>query len=514
MISPERVAARLPEARAEILARLWGALAREPIPGLSARDTAQGQLTVRFTGGVAVRGPACAARMFARPAPGLTLHCGGVGYADPAALVRALPLGPHAGRFAAELDDSVANLALARAAAPPPDGGRPYLDRGVDLADVEQCVVDGHPVHPLCRTRLGMSRAEVLGYGPEHRPVVELILVEVPARRWLSTGTGLPPLLPVHPWQAEHVLHRYPWLVPTGERVAARPLMSLRTLVPRADPAWHLKTSLDVQMTSAVRIVSPAAVRNGPAVSGLVARLGARYGVTGLREDAAGAVLVDDEPCPSLAVVRRRAPGLAPGELALPLAALAAPSPASGRPLYTEAAGDNPVGFFAALVRLALPPLLRLLHSGVALEAHGQNTLVVLRDGRPVRLLYRDVGGVRLHPGRLRRAGVDPPALHGALRTDDAAQLRAKLFAALLSTVVGELVALLGREYGTDPVPLWRIVAGTARATYAGLARSAEDAGALFGPYLPTKALTAMRLSARPLDDVWAPLPNPMAGQR
>ncbi|HKS99380.1 MAG TPA: ferric iron reductase, partial [Rugosimonospora sp.] len=194
----------------------------------------------------------------------------------------------------------------------------------------------------------------------------------------------------------------------------------------------------------------------------------------------------------------------------LPLAALAAPSPASGRPLLTEAAGHNPVGFFAALVRCLLPPLFALLDLGVALEAHGQNTLVVLRAGRPVRLLYRDIGGVRLHPGRLRRAGVEPPDLHGALRTDDPEELRTKLVAAVLSTVVGELVAVLGREYGTEPGVLWRIVAGTVRA--ARLDRT--DAAALFGPYLPVKALTAMRLAGQPLDDIWARVPNPLAGLR
>jgi staphyloferrin A synthase len=502
------------QAHAEVMARLWGALAREPIPGVTGRERSAGQLRVGFASGVEVRGPAPAAELFARASPGLTLHCGDIGYRDPGRLVRSLPLGPHATRFAAELDDSLANLALARVAQPAPDGGSPYLTRGVDLADVEQCVVDGHPIHPLCRTRLGMSRAEVRRYAPEHRPIVELTVVEVPPRHWVSTGTGLPPRLPVHPWQVEHVLDRYPWLLPTGERVPARPLMSLRTLAPLAEPAWHLKTSLDVQMTSAVRIVSPAAVRNAPVVSALLHRLGARAGVEVLREVAAGAVLVDGEPCASLAVVRRQAPRLAPGEVAVPLAALAAPSPASGRPLVTEVAGGNPTGWFAALVHRMLPPLLRLLHFGVAMEAHGQNTLVVLRDGRPARLLYRDVGGVRLHPGRLRRAGVDPPALHGALRTDDPAELHAKLFAAVLSTVVGELVAVLGREYGLAPDPLWRIVAASARAAYARMDGAGPDAAALFGPYLPVKALTAMRLSTEPLEDVWARLSNPLAGLR
>jgi staphyloferrin A synthase len=501
-------------ARAQILARLWGALAREPLPGLAGRERRGERLRVRFADGAAVTGPSAAALLFARPAPGLTLHRDGIGYADPGALVRALPLGPATGRFAAELDDSVANLALARSAAPAPDGGAAYLSRGVDLADLEQCVVDGHPVHPLCRTRLGMSPAEVRRYAPEHRPVVQLVVVAVPAGRWLCTGSGLPPRLPLHPWQAEHVLPRYPWLVRTGQRLPARPLMSLRTLAPAGDPGWHLKTSLDVQMTSAVRIVSPAAVRNGPVVSGLLHRLGAGRGVQVLREVAAGAVLVDGEPCASLAVVRRRAPRPVPGEQVLPLAALGAPSPASGRPLLTELAGAAPLGFLRALVQVLLPPLLRLLHLGVGLEAHGQNTLVAVRAGRPVRLLYRDVGGVRLHPGRLRRAGIQAPVLHGVLRTDDPDDLRAKVFGSAVATVLGEVIALLHQAYGTDPAAAWRVVAATARAVYARLPAARPDATALFGPCLPVKALTAMRLAGDPVEDVWAQIPNPLAGQR
>jgi siderophore synthetase component len=191
----------------------------------------------------------------------------------------------------------------------------------------------------------------------------------------------------------------------------------------------------------------------------------------------------------------------------MPLAALAAPSPASGRPLLAEAVdagyqGDA-LGFAGDLARLLLPPLLRLLHLGVALEAHGQNTLVGLRDGRPVRVYYRDFGGVRLSPARLAAAGVATPKLHGDLATDDPGELRTKLFAAVVATVLAELAATLERGYGTDPDAVWRLVAA-----------AGPDADALFGPDLPVKAMTAMRLSDQPLTDVWTPLPNPLAGRR
>jgi siderophore synthetase component len=513
----------LPGARAAVLARLWGALTREPVPGIRARQRDGAAVTVTTASGRRLRGPAAHAEPFALSAPGFAVEVDGVAEDRPERLVAALGAPVAAAGLAAELADSVTNLALARAAQPPPDAGPPLLARlaaagAAGLADAEQLVVDGHPLHPCCRTRTGMSTAEVLAYAPEHHPSVALELVEVPPERWHSTGRGAPPRLPVHPWQRDHVLDRYPDLRPATGRWPARPLMSLRTVAPLTAPGWHLKTAVDVQMTSAVRTVSPAALHNGPALSALLARLTAdEPSLAVLREVAAGAVVVDGEPCRSLAFVLRQAPQPVPGEVVAPLAALTAASPVDGRPLLVEVVdrgyAGHPAGFLTALARLAFPPLLRLLHLGVALEAHGQNLLVVLRDARAVRLLYRDLGGVRVSPRRLARHGIAAPPLHGDVRCDDEEALRTKLAAALLSTVVGELVAVLAREYGVSAPALWARVGGELRAAYRRLpARARGDAAALLGPSLPVKAMTAMRLSDRPTDDQWCRLPSPLSG--
>jgi staphyloferrin A synthase len=462
----------LPGARAAVLGRLWGAYAREPIRGVRRRERAGDRLTVHVDKG-ALTGPAGAAEPYAPAPDGLTLHLDTVPYADPGALARAL--GHPA--FAAELDNSVANLALART------GPRRTPTLAGTLPQLEQSVVDGHPLHPCCRTRLGMSTLDVLRYAPEHHPVVRLHLVRVPPARWYGDG---PPLLLVHPWQRDHLLDAYPWLAPVG-RVPARPLMSLRTMAP-AGGTHHVKTAVDVQMTSAVRTVSAAAIRNGPAVSALLAAL-APPGLEVLAEDRAGAALVDGEPSRSLAYLRRRVPRLGAGEVAVPLAALAA-AVRAGLPLR------DPLGFFTALAGVLLDPLLHLLRRGVALEAHGQNALVVLRDGHPARLLYRDFGGVRISPAALRARGVRPPPLHGDLATDDPDALRAKLLAAAVSGALAEQVAAFSRGYGITPALLWT------RAARPGLREGR----------LPVKATTAMRLATDPLTDVWASLPNPMAG--
>jgi hypothetical protein len=80
--------------------------------------------------------------------------------------------------------------------------------------------------------------------------------------------------------------------------------------------------------------------------------------------------------------------------------------------------------------------------------------------------------------------------------------LALSLAAAVLGTVAAEVVALLTRHHGADPLRLWAIIAG-----------AISDEGMRTGP-LPLKATTAMRLAADPLQDVWCHLDNPMAGAR
>jgi siderophore synthetase component len=431
-------------ARAAILGRLWGALYREPIDGVTARRIEAGTLILTLHDGRDARGPGSVAAAFARHRPGLAITIGDHTVTSAVELLdAAVPASPRRDRLRAELDNSTLNLARARARAAT-GTVLPLLDligTAGSLAYLEQSVVDGHPLHPLCRARTGMSGDDIMRYAPEFRPTIDLPIVAVPPERWLSTGTGLPPRLPMHPWQRDHVLADHPQLRDTGRRIRARPLMSLRTVALVADPGWHLKTSVDIQMTSAVRTVSPAAIHNGPAVSRLLTMLTDNEPLEILAEVAAGAVLVDGAACRSLAVIRRRAPRTAADEITMPFAVLSARSPATGRAIVTEAIGGDPEVFFDRLMRLALPPLLRLLRVGVALEAHGQNLLVTFqgRSMTPVRLVYRDMGGVRISPRLLLAAGIEAPPLQGDLASDDPDELRTKFAAAFLSTVVAEL---------------------------------------------------------------------------
>jgi siderophore synthetase component len=165
--------------------------------------------------------------------------------------------------------------------------------------------------------------------------------------------------------------------------------------------------------------------------------------------------------------------------------------------------GGDPLRLVTGLATVLLPPVFGWLALGLALEAHGQNVLGVVREGRLTRLLYRDFGGVRVSPQRLRRHGIEPPPLAGDVLSDDPEVLQTKVLASAVSTVLGEVIAVLGRV-GLDEERAWHRVAEVARRLPA--------PNGLFDASLPVKAMTAMRLAQRPVDDLWCDLQNPMDG--
>jgi siderophore synthetase component len=471
-----RFTAELPGARAAVLTRLWRALAHEPLPWVTGRVHGAHSLALRLADGRTLYGPH--ADPYATSAYVTGVRLDRERQVDPAALMTALEV-PHGAAFAAELTDSVASLALSRADA---DHSKEWPDRDWEW---EQRVTDGHPYHPGCRSRPGFSVADQLAYGPEHRPVVELGTVPVPADGCLVTGDwprelrdGERLLLPVHPWQADHVLNQpyAPWR-------PARPLLSLRTLALPDGP--HVKTALSARLTSSVRDISPYSVRAAAPLSALGEELAARTG--GLLHVTRTPAAVSAHS-PDLAALLRESPEVyaGPGERVVPVAALAT----------TDLPGSPQ--WLAAFARLALTVGLRLLDLGVALEAHGQNLLVILAaDGTPLRLVYRDLADIRISPARLMRHGITPPPLTGRLITDDETALRRKLFGSLVAG------ALAGTA-GSGPA------LGTALASAVADLPDTPDLRALREGPLPAKALTLMRLSPRTPGDQWTALPNPL----
>ncbi len=485
--------------------------------------------------------------------------------ADDPWLMRPLALVDHLGldeparlRVRAELASSIDHLASARLARSLRDRiatHRPDTDRDPRLCDPEHLVTDGHPWHPMTRTRLGLGRADSVRHAPELLARCPVAMVEIDERLarvagdWRERATLLGPpaeqgwiRVPVHPV----TLRRLPRLFPAlwgarlrpvaGPAIAARPLLSLRTVeLPGLD--HHLKLSLGIHTTSARRVVSPMSVRDGPTISALLERIQASDPMTRALAIMTEPAAVGFEPsvvgpdARELGAILRCVPA-GPGQ-AWVCAGLAERWPGSSETVLERACSGLPGGRserVAAALEIwferLVGPLLRLfVGHGVALEAHLQNTLVVVDHHRPIGFRMRDLGGIRLHRERLRRAGhtpsLDPDSF---VITDDLDEVRGKLAHSLFHAQFAHLFEL-AETFGVPESRSWARLAATIDdrlVRWAGdpneptctREAAAIEREQLFTPQVRAKALLRMRLSERVSDYEYTRVDNALAPVR
>ncbi|MCT9090819.1 iron transporter [Streptomyces sp. ASQP_92] len=326
---------------------------------------------------------------------------------------------------------------------------RPGPRESADLfLTAEQSLLLGHPLHPTPKSREGLSEAEVRSYSPElygsfplHWMAVDPSVLAtdsawtengrtVPAAELMlrfANGLQLPPgaaLLPLHPWQARDIVQRPAVaalldagllhdLGPHGEHW--HPTSSVRT-VHRPGADAMLKLSLGVRITNSRRENLRKELHRGVEVhrllrSGLGDEWRAAHPCFDIVRDPAW-LAVDTpggEAVPGLDVMVRHNP-FAPGDDAVCIAALTAPRPMPGRAgthsrladvvfrLAARTGRPAPAvcaEWFLRYLDQVVGPLLWLDGTaGIALEAHQQNTLVLLDpDGWPVGGRYRDNQG-------------------------------------------------------------------------------------------------------------------------
>ncbi len=450
----------------------------------------------------------------------------------------------------------------------------------------EQLCVEGHNLHPGAKTKMGMEAEAVYRYAPEFdgapdlrlvgirrdraesvslssRDVGEILFDQHPglreavtrefAERELSPDGYL--FVAVHPWQLENVVPgvygaeiSQKVVVPVEDAsVPCRATASFRTVVPSAGRGrLAIKTSVDSQMTSTIRSISPHTANNAPEFTRLIRavlrrepRL-ARTFVPVCEVAGANFKVDPNDPDPKTAtaksrnlsaVLREDVGRYARGdELAIVGCALYAGSPITGRPILVElveafarsggasSPGEAAFRFVSEYASVALPGFLTLMVKyGVGLEGHLQNSVPVFKAGRPVRLLFRDWGGARIYTERLRRRGLHVSFYpRSATLTDHLEEMRNKVFCAVFQNQLGEIVLQSCKHFGVPERDLWweirRICDGIfdeigSHPEHA--ANAAADREALYAAEVDHKALTVMRLDAE--DDYrYARVPNPL----
>ncbi|GLK77590.1 hypothetical protein GCM10008171_28440 [Methylopila jiangsuensis] len=442
------------------------------------------------------------------------------------------------------------------------------MRRGLSFAELESRLDEGHPYHPCFKTRTGFTEADHAAYGPEAGATFRLVWLAVArdrlrqalpedeaaflarelgfeAARELSrrrAALGLDAaaygLIPAHPWQwarlkagdfAELVacgaIHE---LGEAGDRYRAT--QSVRTLTNADHPARaNVKLSLDMGATSALRTIEPHSVEAAPLMSDWLAEMVADdpalandSRLTILREYA-GMVVDRDGPLGGrLAALWRESPAaaLSPGEQAAPFNALAA-TESNGEPFVAPwLARHGATRWVERLIDVAVVPVWRLLTAhGIATESHGQNMILVHRDGWPERVILRDFHDcVEYVDGFLSRpapdfAAVDPAYADAPLNLyfpmDSLEELRALVMDALLAFNLTDVSALLEAKAGFPEAEFWRRLAARLRAHDA--AHGLMERRAALGVDAPEVAVE--RLLARKLGGPSAALlvPNPLA---
>jgi siderophore synthetase component len=458
----------------------------------------------------------------------------------------------------AELNSSYLNMALSLEA---------LQERGVgelgggELADWEGRVWQGHPLHPGARLRSGLSPEDNRSYGPEWGAQLKLPLLSIPEESLVQVGgfiqrlAALYPslgleeelgrgLVPVHPWQAENDLRvRFAERFQSGEfrfstkTIPARPTMSFRTVILQTEVGedYHLKLPVAVQTTGATRTVSVAATQNGPKMSHFLERLFSHPEMTStnlfdqlhLMAEPASFHLDDPDPdrCRFLSAVLRKGPDekkRIDGRWLLPAAALLEPRE---NPLFLRIAeyyGLDPLTFFTRYCRCLLPAQAFLCGElGIALEAHPQNIVVDLRGMRgsapDVHFWYRDLGGIRMHPGRLGEAlkkrgwqdRLEVPTFWpgSATSTDSIRDLSSKFVYSLLQNHLGELIRSVSRS-GHSEDDFWGVVYDVLDEHRPLMGRDLEER--VFQSHWDLKAMWTMRLDSAVTEYTFCPVDNPL----
>ncbi|MBI3284857.1 MAG: IucA/IucC family siderophore biosynthesis protein [Burkholderiales bacterium] len=436
---------------------------------------------------------------------------------------------------------------------------------------------EGHLYHPCYRSRMGFSLTEHQRYGPEFAQAFGLVwlaldrqLGAIHARpgsdyaRFLQAELGNEELarlqaaikalgkdsdgyylVPAHPWHWQHSLQiRYADWLADGRLLylgagdcAWLAQQSIRSLTSLASHASHnLKLPLGIANSSADRILSDHHVHNAPLISAWLDRLCTDDAF--LRQHCRLAILAEPmgitlTPAASrqdryglLGAIWRQSPTsiLRQGEQVFPCTALTSLDDRQQLNISPWLQQHGTQAWVDALLQAMLPPFIHLmLAHGVLLEAHAQNTLLILKDGLPSGVAIRDlpgglhyIAGKTTHEAQLQHLRQAPAHRNAANASNGFAmqttsEARDYLLEVLLFIHLSELAHRLERHHDFAESRFWQLAAHVVQRYQARVPELATRLAQfdLFAPQIQMEKLASRRLSAARSQEFHA-VPNPL----
>ncbi|MFC7439773.1 IucA/IucC family protein [Laceyella putida] len=331
----------------------------------------------------------------------------------------------------------------------------------VDLIQSERyAALRDRPFHPTSRVKNGWDADDYSTYGSEFGHAFGLDWVAVKAE-WVRMGCGpgeqvyselltaseqeslhhslkeqgVSPadhcLIPVHPWQMKHVIPHV-FARELAERIIIPvesgmgkfiPSSSVRSLIPVHNPTVNVKVPIGVYALGALRIMPPRYLENGVKGQKLVEFLCARdpqlapslavcneekwMAFTDPNDDPFA-----DKPGHLGCLVRRYPQEILEADVVSPMSAFAVVTKQGESPLIAHMLKQRQEtdgrALFRDICHAFIERAIWFAKVGVLPELHGQNVVLLFKQGQLQQLLLRDHDTVRLHPSWMERAELPP----------------------------------------------------------------------------------------------------------
>lgn len=426
-----------------------------------------------------------------------------------------------------------------------------------DLSYSESLVLEGHPTHPLSKTKLPLTQEEMKKYAPEFEKVIPLKLMLIHNDKAVPTTMEddehfiLDSVLPeykyrlkaflepynlklkdyqvilVHPWQYDHVIvHKFKswikdqYLLPTPFEIPSKATLSFRTMELINKP-FHIKLPVSVQATSAVRTVGPVTTIDGPRLSYELQSMLEIYPQLHVATEPYGIYADAEESlAKQLACIVRRKPIFVRNGVTIVTASLVNKNPIDNKYIvdsYLEWV-DNGVNkntvdkFIFNYAETLIKPLIAYIQDyGIALEAHMQNTVVNLGNDYQMAFIVRDLGGSRIDLNtmcnRLPNVEINNTSLIG----ESIETVIEKFQHAVIQNQIAELIHHFSQYEAIEEQALFNIVQRIVdEAIDDDKCHATELRKILFGETITVKALLRMRMEEKVKKYVTTELPNPL----
>lgn len=443
------------------------------------------------------------------------------------------------------------------------------------LTFFEQWCINGHLMHPTPKSKNGLSVEDLVKYSSEAKKYFKLELVAVKrdlsiynCNNDMSYDDYMKSVLksdyeklkdtfknynlswedyyiiPVHPWQYSYILNnnieilnnkiltdKDLFKIKSDINIEGKALISFRSLFLKGIGKF-VKLPMEVQITSSRRHLSTRASHHAVYISKILSTIKQNNGVSSKFEFENENVSVHISKYIGT-IYRESINNLAGGNnIVMPVAAFYENSPVNdGKTiledlldLYAKANNfvcidEAVISFFEKYVKLMTDDVIRLLTIyGIALEAHLQNSIIVLENYSPEKVIIRDGEAINICLNRLKVDFPDHKFFPGSWNVIDGPRDCQKVIMhSLITSNIGQLIYHICHRYSMDEKILWNIVKNTLKFNFNQIketkysSNAVEDENYLLNDCIKSKSLFKMKIENKGGNEfLYVKLDNPL----